>query len=187
MALKVLLRRTIEGVGNVGEVVRVKPGYARNFLFPKAYAALVTPDSLRLIEKDKAAEAVRERQNAARRQALVEQLQDVTVTVEERAGEDGHLYGSVNARQVVGRLADLGYSFDERHVRFETVRELGEYPATLLLGGGVEAQVKVWVVQDAQDALAMKEEAAAREAAEASAAESALADGETPDLDAIEF
>ena len=81
MALKVLLRRTIEGVGTVGEVVKVKPGYARNFLFPKAYAALVSPDSLRQIEKDKAAEAVRERENVARRQALVEQLKDVTVTI----------------------------------------------------------------------------------------------------------
>lgn len=182
MALKVLLRRTIEGVGNVGEVVRVKPGFARNYLFPKAYAALVSPDSLRQIEKDKAAEAVRERQNVARRQALVEQLKDVTVTIEERAGEDGHLYGSVNTRQIVGRLADMGFSFDERHVRFETVRELGEYPATLMLGGGIETQVKIWVVQDAQDALAMREEAAAREAAEVEAA-----DSETPDLDAIEF
>ncbi len=181
MAIEVLLRRSIEGVGTVGEVVRVKPGYARNFLFPNAFAAPVTPDSLRRIEKDKAAEAVRERELASRRQDLVRQLKDVTVTIEARAGEDGHLYGSVTPRQVVQRLEEMGYTFDERHMRFEAVRELGEYPLTLLLGGGVEATVKVWVVQDAQDALAMREAAAARELAEASAAEA------NPDLDAIEF
>ena len=185
MALKVLLRRSIDGVGTVGEVVKVKPGYARNFLFPKAYAAPVTPDSLRLIEKDKAAELVREKDLAAKRGLLAEALRELTVTIEARAGEDGHLYGSVGPRQVVQRLAEMGHVFEERYVRFEQVRELGDYEVTIHLGGGVEVPVKLWVVQDAQDALAMREAAAAREAAEA--AGPAGDEYATPDLDSIEF
>lgn len=186
MALKVLLRRTIDGVGKVGEVVRVKPGYARNFLFPKAYAAIVSADSLRQIEKDKSAELVREKEMARKRELLVEKLKDLTITVEARAGEDGHLYGSVGARQVVTRLAEMGFVFEDRHVRFEQVRELGDYVVGLNLGGGVEVPVKLWVVQDAQDALAMREAAAEREAREAARA-AAGHDDDTPDLDTVEF
>ena len=147
MALKVLLRRTIEGVGTVGEVVKVKPGYARNFLFPKAYAALVSPDSLRQIEKDKAAEAVRERENVARRQALVEQLKDVTVTIEERAGEDGHLYGSVGAPEIVAALKKNDVNLHADQIRLEgPLKELGLYTVKFRMASEVEGELKVWVV-----------------------------------------
>ena len=167
MALKVLLRRNIEGVGKVGEVVKVKPGYARNYLFPMEYAAPVTADSLGRMAKDKAAEIVREKEMAKKRDLLKEQLDGLEVTLEARAGEDGHLYGSVGTRQVIHHLAEMGYAFEERHVQFETVRELGEYPVVLNLGGGVEVPIKLWVVQDAQDAIEMKEAAEAAAAAEA--------------------
>ena len=171
MSLEVLLRRNIEGVGTVGEVVRVKPGYARNYLFPMAYAAPVTADSLGRIAKDKVAEAARQTEMSKKRALLKEQLENLEVTLEARAGEDGHLYGSVGPRQVINHLAELGYKFEERHIIFENVRELGEYTVQLNLGAGVEVPIKLWVVQDAQDALAMKEaaEAAAQAEAEGSA------------------
>lgn len=169
MAIEVLLRRSIEGVGRVGEVVRVKPGYARNYLFPQAYAALVSNHSLKQIEKDKAAELVREKELGKKRELLLERLKELVLTMEERAGEDGHLYGSVGPRQVAQKLAQQGLSFTERQIRFELVRELGEYECILNLGGGVEAPIRVWIVQDAEEARAMKEEAVRREGEEAAA------------------
>ena len=172
MALEVLLRRTIEGVGDVGEIVKVKPGFARNYLFPNRYASPVTPDAMRRIAKDKATEMVRQKDLAKKRDLLKEALADLTLTIETRAGEDGHLYGSVNARHVTQHLATLGYEFQERHVQFETVRELGQYEVTLDLGAGVKVPIELWVVQDAADIESMKE-AAARAAEEAAAAEAA--------------
>src|SRR5689334_2955809 len=118
MAIEVLLRRSIEGVGAVGEVVRVRDGYARNYLLPYSLAALVTTESMRNIEKDKAAEAVREAEEAKERAALAEKLAAVQVRIEARAGEDGHLFGSVGPRQIVDTLKRQGFRFEERQIRF---------------------------------------------------------------------
>ena len=192
MAFEVLLRRNIEGVGNVGEVVGVKPGFARNYLIPKGYAARVTPDNLRRIEKDRKLEAVRQAQLSQYRSELSERLSQMQLTVEARAGEEGHLYGSVGPKHVVAALAEQGLVFEERQVRFEPVRELGEFEIPVQLGRDVTVDVKLWVVQDRRDvtdlAAASERRAAAsddvaKEAAEEAdgseaPAESAEADGE---------
>jgi large subunit ribosomal protein L9 len=167
MAMEVLLRRSIEGVGSVGEVVRVKNGYARNYLLPQGLAAMVSAESLRRVEQDRKDEAVREAHLAEERAALAKQLEDVTLTIEARAGEDGHLYGSVGVRQVIAAFQELDHRFVERQIRFETVRELGEYEVQLLLSKDLILPIKVWVVQDAMEAREMAEAAAARAAEEA--------------------
>lgn len=175
MAVEVLLRRTIDGVGEVGEVVRVKNGYARNFLLPKGFAAIVSPDAMARIRKDKEVEAKRQSALAEYNAALVEKLKELTLTLEVRAGEDGHLYGSVTTRQVLGALETEGYKFQERQVRFETVRELGEYEVPIHLSGDHHVDVKLWVVQDAQD---IEEMAAASAAAAEAEALGEAADGD---------
>ena len=162
MAMEVLLRRTIEGVGEVGEVVKVKPGYARNYLFPMGYAAVITPETIRRVEKDKKVEAVRQERLAKERAEIAERLEDLKLTIEARAGEDGHLYGSVGARHVIAAFAEQDFRFIERHIRFETVRELGEYECTVVLSESVQVPVKVWVVQDATEAAIAADEAARR-------------------------
>jgi large subunit ribosomal protein L9 len=167
MAIKVLLRRNIEGVGDVGEVVRVRPGYARNFLLPKGYAALVTADAMARIEKDKAAEAVRQAALAQERAQVADRLRDLSLKVEARAGADGHLYGSVGPRQVIAALLAQGLRFEERHVRFETVRELGDYEVDVVLARDHVVPVKLSVVQDAHEAQVLAEEAEAEAAAAA--------------------
>jgi large subunit ribosomal protein L9 len=188
MAIEVLLRRNIEGVGKVGEVVRVRNGYARNFLLPYQMAALVTPQALHNIEKDKAAEAIREADEAKQRAALSEKLAAIELKVEARAGEDGHLYGSVGARQVIDTLKRHGLRFEERQIRFETVRELGEYEVPIQLTREHSVKVKLWVVLDPEDAKAHAENAERRASEEAAmaryaaenAAPAAPAAGDTP-------
>ena len=162
MAIEILLRRSIEGVGTVGDIVKVKNGYARNYLLPHGYAAMVTPENLRRIEEDKKIEAVREAELAKERASLAEKLAEVKLTIEARAGEEGHLYGSVGVRQIIAAFIEEGYRFVERQIRFETVRELGEYETTVILAPGHELTVPVWIVQDAAEALSMAEEAARR-------------------------
>ena len=166
MAMEVLLRRTIEGVGEVGEVVRVKNGYARNFLFPKGFAAVVSPDAMRGIEKDKEIEAKRQAELAEYHATLAKQLADMTLTLEVRAGEDGHLYGSVTARHLIAAFEAEGYSFTERQIRFEPVRELGNYEIPVHLSAEQIVNVNLWVCQDVQDLEAMKAASEAAAAAE---------------------
>ena len=177
MAIEVLLRRSIEGVGIVGEVVKVKNGYARNFLLPQGYAATVTSENIRRISKDKEVEAIREAALAKERASLAEQLAEVKLTMEARAGEEGHLYGSVGVRQIIASFIELGHRFVERQIRFETVRELGEYEVTVVLAPGHEIAVPVWIVQDAAEATSMAEEAARRALEEGAQEASAEAEG----------
>jgi large subunit ribosomal protein L9 len=167
MPVEVLLRRSIEGVGRVGEIVRVKPGFARNYLLPNQYAALVSTEALKMVDKDKAREAIREAQVSKERAALAERLEAITVSIEARAGEDGHLYGSVGARQVLDALKKHGYAFEERHVRFEPVRELGAYDVPIHLAKEHVVKVKLQVVQEEEEAKSQAEEKARREAYEA--------------------
>jgi large subunit ribosomal protein L9 len=170
MSIEVLLRRSIEGVGDVGQVVRVRDGYARNYLLPYSLAALVTPDAMRNIAKDKAAEAVRDAEEAKERAALAEKLANVEVRIEARAGEDGHLYGSVGPRQIVDALKLKGFRFEERQVRFDIVRQLGEYEVPLHLTREHDVKVRLLVVLDAEDAKAHAEAAAQRATEDAMAA-----------------
>ncbi|MDJ0523068.1 MAG: 50S ribosomal protein L9 [Planctomycetota bacterium] len=182
MAMEVLLRRNIEGVGEVGEIVKVKNGYARNFLLPQGFAAVVSSESLRRVAQDRKAEDVRQARLAEERAEIAERLANVKLTIEARAGEDGHLYGSVGPRQVLAAFYEEGYKFVERHLRFETVRELGQYEATVILGADKQVDVPVWVVQDAADAVSMAEEAA-RRAEEEAAAEAGEGGDALPSVD----
>ncbi len=148
MAIEVLLRKSIESLGKVGEVVRVRPGYARNYLFPMGAAVLPTPENLRLVEKDKEVEAAVEAERAKVMAELASRLSGVSITIEAKANPEGHLFGSVGAKQVADALVAKGFPIEEKQVRFEAVRELGEYEAKIHLAPDAEPSVKLWVVEE---------------------------------------
>jgi large subunit ribosomal protein L9 len=146
--IEVLLRKTVESVGRVGEVVRVRPGYARNYLLPEGIAVLPTKENLRLVEKDKVVEEAAEAERAKERAALVAKIEGQTVTIEAKANSDGHLFGSVGAKQIADALAAKGFPVEERHVRMEPVKQTGESEVKVHLGPDAEATVKLWVVEE---------------------------------------
>jgi large subunit ribosomal protein L9 len=148
MAMEVLLRKSVESLGRVGEVVRVREGYARNYLFPYGIAVLPTTENLRLVEKDKAVEAAEEAERARQRAELVARLAQVAVTIEAKSNPEGHLFGSVGAKAVADALVAKGFSIEERNVRLEPVKELGEYEVVVHLSADAEAKVKLWVVDE---------------------------------------
>ena len=149
MAIEVLLRRSVDSLGKVGEVVRVRPGYARNYLFPHGIAVAPTAANLKLVEKDKAAEAVLEAERAKVRAELATRIAAASVSIEAKANPEGHLFGSVGARQVAEVLTAKGFSIEEKMVHVEPVKQLGEYEAKIGLGGGTEVALKFWVVEEA--------------------------------------
>lgn len=146
--VQVLLRRSLEHVGRVGEVVRVRPGYARNFLLPQGLAVLPTKENLRLVEKDKASEAVAEAERARLRTELVARLGAAQVRLEVKSNPEGHLFGSVTAAQVAAALTAMGLAVEERQLRMEPVKELGEYEIPVHLAADAEAKVKLWVLDE---------------------------------------
>ena len=147
MPVDVLLRKSVESLGKVGEVVRVRPGFARNYLLPQGIAVLPTKENLRLVEKDKVVEATLEAERAKARAALAARLSGLAVTIEAKANPEGHLFGSVGPKHVFDALVAKGFTvLEERQVRFEPVKQLGEYEVKIHLAADVEPAIKLRVV-----------------------------------------
>lgn len=144
--VRVVLREDVQHLGTVGELVRVRAGYARNFLLPRGKAALATAGSVRQIEEAKRQAIARAAKLKTSAQALATQLATVSVELSRQAGEGDRLYGSVTSKDVAEALKAKGHEIDRRDlVMPEHIREVGEHTVTVKLGSGVEAQIKLVV------------------------------------------
>ncbi len=146
--LKLMLLKEVEGLGSAGEIVRVRPGFARNFLFPRRLAAPVSADALRQAEAHKrrvASEAAQRREEALAQASV---LSNLSVSVEARAGEGGTLYGSVTAAMVAEAIVREGVAVDAKQVELaEPIKALGIYEVPLKLFTDVVGTVKLYVVE----------------------------------------
>jgi len=150
--LPVLMLQDQEHLGQVGEVVDVKPGYARNFLLPAGIATLPTPDALRQVERAKIAAAKERARRAEELAELATSLESVSVTLEERASDEGHLFGSVSAASIIEALGKQGVELHEKMVALEEpIKELGIFNVPIRLGGDVSAEIRVWVVEPSEE------------------------------------
>jgi len=147
--MKVILRKDMETVGRVGDVVTVKDGYARNFLIPRQVAYEATESNLRQLEEEKkqhTRQQDRERKNA---ETMAVALEKISVTLKMKVGEDDKLFGSVTAQMIADSLAEKGITIDKRHIELEdSLKALGIYDVPVKLGGGVTSTVKVWIVRE---------------------------------------
>jgi large subunit ribosomal protein L9 len=142
-----LLIQSVEDLGNQGEVVEVKRGYAFNYLIPQGLATLATEHHRRMVEKhrEKLAEIEKARLRSLR--DLAAEISKLSVTIEANANEDGHLYGSVGANEIVAALKAQGVNLDLDQIRLEgPLKELGLYTVAVHLHSTVDAELKVWVV-----------------------------------------
>ena len=147
---EILLVHDIEHLGNRGDIVKVKPGYARNYLLPHGLATVATDENKKMVElhkeKLKAAEAGRIRSLSK----IAEAVSKYSATIEANATADNTLYGSVVAKDISDALKAAGHKIEPEHVRLEgAIRELGMYTVKLKLHEKVETEVKVWVVPSA--------------------------------------
>jgi large subunit ribosomal protein L9 len=144
--VRVVLREDVQHLGTVGELVRVRAGYARNFLLPRNKASLATAGAAKVIEEQKRvaiARAAKAKQGAS---ALAQQLSGVTIEITRQAGEGDRLYGSVTSKDVAEAIAQKGFSVDKKDLVLpESIKELGEHTVTVKLGSGVDAQIKLVV------------------------------------------
>ncbi|NOY93134.1 MAG: 50S ribosomal protein L9 [Deltaproteobacteria bacterium] len=139
--LQVVLKEDVDHLGHTGEVVRVRPGFARNYLLPRGMACVATRANIKEIEHEtKLAQAKAKREKDQAR-GIAEAMANVTLTVAKPAGEGGRLYGSVTAIEVAELLEAKGHAVDRRKLSMpeEHIKALGSYTIGIRLAGGVEA------------------------------------------------
>jgi large subunit ribosomal protein L9 len=146
MAVEVILRDDVPNLGKIGDVVRVKPGYARNFLFPRGLAVEANRKNLGVLEHQRrviAAKAERERKHA---EGLAGSLEGIRLVVKARAGEEGRLFGSVTNLDLERLLAERGFQIDRRRIALEEpIKQLGTFPIVIHVGRDVRATVQLTV------------------------------------------
>ncbi len=146
--VRVLLVQDRPPLGLLGDVVEVRPGYARNFLIPAGVGAPVTPDALRRLEKQKKRAALSRAQRETELQEAAARLEGLNLTINEKASEEGHLYGSVGVKEIVAALREREIPVEERQIKLEQpIKELGIFSVPIELGPDTSAQVRVWVVE----------------------------------------
>lgn len=147
--MRILLRETVEKLGNPGDIVDVAPGYARNYLLPCNLALNVTDENIRQIEKEQ--QKRREEMKKLRLQLteLKEKLEQTSCTIVAQATEEGRLYGSITPAMICESLAKKGLDVPENGIQLaEPIKELGIYEFKVLLGPELEALTKLWVVEE---------------------------------------
>jgi large subunit ribosomal protein L9 len=147
--IKLLLTETVENLGIVGDVVRVRPGYARNFLVPCGLATEPTEGNVKRLATRRAEAEQQLRQQRAAMESLISRLAGHEVTIRRSANEQGVLFGSVSHRDIAEALRADGFDLDDRAVRVgEPIKRLDSYRITLVLGPDLRTEIKLWVVSD---------------------------------------
>jgi large subunit ribosomal protein L9 len=164
---QVLLREDIDNLGARGEIVRVKAGYARNYLLPRKLAVEATASNVKQIEGERAALAKREAKERSTAELQANQLKNLNLKFERKVGEAGVLYGSVTSMDIAHELQNQGYEIDRRKIVLrEPIKRFGSYsvpmrlhrdvtvdiPVTVLGEGGVEVDVDSLQAQAAKSA-----------------------------------
>jgi large subunit ribosomal protein L9 len=146
--MEIILRQAVENLGTTGDVVKVKAGYARNYLLPHGLAYEATPGNLKRIqqERERLEAAENERRGAA--QTLAERLEQVSLTFSARVGEEGKLFGSVTAADIAQQLESQGFHLEKRQIDLhEPIKALGVYRVPIRLHADVKPEVRVWVIK----------------------------------------
>ncbi len=147
--MKVILRKNFNQLGQVGNVVNVKEGFARNFLFPRQIALIANNSNLRALEEEKKQAVKKDAKNLELATALSVELGKVSVTIPVTVGEDEKIFGSVTTKMIADALKEKGHDIDHRKIEIEEpIKALGIYDVKVKIHAEVTATVKTWVVRD---------------------------------------
>lgn len=148
--VQLMLTENLEGVGSQGDIIRAKPGFARNYLLPMGLATVATEANKRMVESHRKRQDEAAQKKLAEIREIAKKIKDYSVTLEANATEEGHLYGSIVGVDISKSLVAAGYPVEPEHVRLEgPLKELGMYTVRIQFHPEIEADVKVWVVPTA--------------------------------------
>jgi large subunit ribosomal protein L9 len=144
--MEVILKEEVSHLGGIGDVVKVKPGYARNFLIPRGLAVLADRRNLGQLEHERRVAADKRERAFRQAQTLAEKLRSLRVALRARAGDEGKLFGSVTNIDIEQALAAQGITVDRRRIRLdEPIKTLGDHRVPVQLGHGIEGELVVTV------------------------------------------
>ncbi|MBM3784964.1 MAG: 50S ribosomal protein L9 [Acidobacteria bacterium] len=147
--MEVILREDVAKLGSRGQLVKVAPGYARNFLIPKRLAVLATEANKNIVEQERQAALRREAKEAAEASELAKLLAPVVITIAQKAGENDQLFGSVTAGDIAAKLEEQKFHIDRRKVQLhEPIKQLGEHTVSVRLHREVSVDIKINVVKE---------------------------------------
>jgi len=145
--MELILKETIDTLGEEGDVVKVKNGYGRNFLIPRRLAVLANKSNLTVLEKEKAAIVARKKNQREEAEALAKKVAGATVVITHRSGEDNKLFGSVTAADIAEKLATLGIELDKKKIVLaEPIKTLGVTMVPVKIGYQISAEITVEIV-----------------------------------------
>lgn len=145
--MELILKETIDTLGEEGDTVKVKSGYGRNYLIPRKKAVLATTANLTILKKETAAIEARKATQRKGAEGLAKKIAGATVVIEQRTGEDNKLYGSITSADIATKLAELGIDIDKKKIVMdEPIKTIGETMVPVKIGYQVTAEVKVEVV-----------------------------------------
>lgn len=150
--MEVILRENLDNLGVMGDIVNVKPGYARNYLLPRGLAVLANTKNVRALEHEKRVIAERARKVMEAAKGVAGELEKVSLTIKAKAGEEEKLFGSVTAMDIAAALEEAGHQVDKRKLVIdEPIKRLGSYTVAIKVAPEVTASIKVEVVAETEE------------------------------------
>jgi len=150
--MKVILLKDVPDIGKKGEVKNVSDGYAKNFLFSKKLAKQASKQALKELESEKETEAHQAEAELQQTQDLVSRIDGLEIEVPVKADESGNLYGSINDVKLCAIFKEKGFEVKKNQIKIsQPIKALGEYPVTILFDHGLEADIKIIVIEEVKD------------------------------------
>lgn len=147
--MKVILRDDIKSLGKAGDIKEVKTGYANNYLIPKHLAYPASDQYLRIFENDKKALIKKLDKEKKEAEKLKEQLENLSLNINVKVGEDEKLFGSVTAQDIADKLNEQGINLSKKQIVLEeNIKKLGIYTIPVKILTDVEAKLKVWIIKE---------------------------------------
>jgi large subunit ribosomal protein L9 len=147
--MKIILNQAIDSLGSEGEILDVKPGFARNYLIPKGWAKQATKINIAATQKEIEAKEKKEAKTRENLEALGKVLDKLSLKFELKAGEEGRLFGSVTSQMIVDAIAEKGYTVNKKEIEMdESINHVGKYFVDVKLGHGFSGRVKVKVSEE---------------------------------------
>jgi large subunit ribosomal protein L9 len=143
--MKVLLIKDVKGLGKAGEIKNSKDGYARNYLIPKGFAKLATPEVIKEWEEEQKRKEEELKKELAKLNELKEKIESTPIVIKHKLGANGQLYGAITNKEVAEALKEKGIEIDKKHIDMKQIKSVGEYEVDVKLGHGIHAKLKLIV------------------------------------------
>ena len=147
--MKIILKQSVETLGEAGEIVSVKPGYGRNYLIPQGFGVLATQASIKATKKQLEQKAMKEAKSKKDLQLIADKLSNIKLSFSLKSGEDDKLFGSVTTQMISNELDNKGFAVDKKYISLEEpIKTLGNYFAKVDFGDSIEARIKLKVIPE---------------------------------------